>query len=282
MNKKIILFFSVLLFQACSSHTSLRKSTFDGSLERSIASEKFIDKIPFPSGAIDPKTYIASEVEYKKMEEIARIDGLERDMKKEDCGERESGFWMICSIHDSEVALGYMDDNGPLKKLHPVELAALNWYADRDYVAFNEALRTMDPEKLKLHELKIKLAISGLNKGFKHLGRSVRCDNSQVEGEQKTQAVADRYSVGEVFQTRSFLSTSLGENPQFIETWLKSCGVLLNIYQRGGGVLIEEIASYIDEQEVLVKPLTKFKVLKKNKTTKNGKLFYIIDLEEVN
>lgn len=246
-----------------------------------MASEKLLDKIPFSSGAIDPNTYIASEVEYKKMEQIAYEDGIKRDMKKEECGNRESGFWMICSIFDGEEALSYMDEQGALKKLHPVELAALKWYGDRDFGAYNEALRTMDPEKLKIHELKIKLVISGLNKGFKHLGRSVRCDNNQVEGEAKTQAAADRYNVGEIFQTRSFFSTSLGENPYFIETWVKPCGVLLNIYQRGSGVLIQDIANYPQEEEVLVKPLTKFKVLKKNKTTKNGKLFYIIDLEEV-
>lgn len=97
-----------------------------------------------------------------------------------------------------------------IKKLHPVELAAFNWYGDHDFKAYNEALRTMDPEKLKMHELKIKLVISGLNKGFKHLGRSVRCDNHRVEGEEKNQAAADRYNVGEFFQMRSFFSTSLG------------------------------------------------------------------------
>lgn len=281
-SKNIFLILSFGLLQSCvSSSLSVKKSSVE-TLQRDVASQNIIDKIPFPSGEVDPKTFLSSKSERDLFLQYAIADGKDRGMEKADCGERESGYWDICFIYDAENIIKNLPAQSPLKKVDAIEMASMMWYADFGSSALNQALRTMDRDSLAEHELRLKLMISGLNRASTYTGPSVRCDSSRANDNETTEKAARRYSVGEVFQTKSFFSTSLGTSESYIEIWLKPCRVQLNIYQHGGGVLIESLSSRPDEQEILVKPLTKYKVIKKQKSLKNGDTFYEIDLEELN
>lgn len=280
-NKNIFLVLSFWVLQSCVSNSVIVKKSSSDNLKRDVASKNIIDKIPFPSGDVDPKTFLSSKSERNLFLQQAIANGKDQGMEKADCAERESGYWDICFIYDAENVIRNLPPQSPLKKIDAIEMANIMWYADFGSSIFNDALRTMDHKRLNESEPRIKLMLSGLNKAAGYTGPSVRCDSSPVKDDEKTENAANRYVVGEVFQTKSFLSTSLGTSESYIETWLKPCKVQLNIYQHGGGVLVEDISSRPEEQEILVKPLTKYKVLKKQKSLKNGDIFYEIDLEEL-
>ncbi len=239
--------------------------------------------IIFPSGSINPIGYEAPADLRKKFRNIASEKAKERGiMSAKDCFSEDSdGYLRFCFIAYAEKALKQLPKNHPLKALAPEEHAAISWYADFGFQSYNSALWSQNLEELRQNELEIKLTLSALNRLPMENRQVVRCDLSDSTGslsEEEILKVANRYTENSISLIKGFWSTSIGTDPSFIKQWIDPCYVQLNITLLGAGASIAELSSRPHEQEILVRPMTQFRVLQKNKLSKNGKTFFQIDL----
>jgi hypothetical protein len=244
------------------------------------------DLIPFSSGKIDPKNYLSSETDRKKFLDSAFEKAKEKDFKsKDDCPLEESSYELLCLIAGAERALNGLPVNHHLKRLFPEEYTSLKWYTDFGSDLYNSALKYQKIEELDRYELEIKLAISGLNRISPFTGDVVRCDfrdeGEKIAKDSDVLKVANRYHVNETRVFKEFLSTSLGQETDYIVQWIVPCRVRLNIHLKNLGVDIAALSDRPWEQEILLPPLSKFKVLSKNQRTVSGRTVFFIELEQL-
>ncbi len=275
MSRPFIFLLCIIVLSSCASTDHAR--------EPANRRKGFLRVIPF-SPSIDPSEYIAEPEVYKELQEQADEEAEKNDLDVGDCTKLGSKYF-FCYINNAKRRLPYLKMNrSAFSYLHPTELAAIIAYSDIRYTDYNEKLREMAQDKrVRLtsdNELEIRLLISGLNKIEGYEGESSRCD-SFSESAVEEGVAEERYPEGEIIQIFSFWSTSRNNGKNYAKKWLASCRVKINIVQHGGGVMIEELSKYPDEQEVLVKPLTKFKVLRNERKIENFLAVHEIDLEEV-
>jgi hypothetical protein len=285
---KTLLIFSCLAVLACSTPA---KNSFDagvGFKGRFVSSESVSDHlIPFPSGSIHPVGFFVSSEDRRNFRNTSQIKAKDRGiMTDEDCFSGDSGGPHIyCMILEAERILNPLHRDNPLKKLTPEEYASLVWFTEFGYQIYNKSLWTQDPSDLTKNETGIKLALSGLNRLPGENRQVVRCDLADENGslsEEQIRSVANRYEKNKTFRIKGFWSTSIGTDPDYVEQWIQPCHVELKIHLNGSGVLIQEISTRPQEQEILVRPLTQFSVVAKKESKKNGKSFVEIELTETN
>lgn len=249
----------------------------------SIESSTSLASIPFSSGALDPRIYIAEEADRSAFIKSVTERSNPNDVTPEDCAGGDYGYNLLCGFYNSRLRLKELAEDDPAKKLSPEEYAALRWYSDWGYITYNSALWKLDIAELDRSEYDIKLAISAINHLPKKEQTTIRCDLVDKEGALPNSDVisaADRYQESKEFQALGFWSTSLGTSQEFIDGWIKPCRVLIHVKLKSSGALMDTVSSRAYEQEVLVRPMTRFKVLSKTHSSEE-KLAFEIEVEEI-
>lgn len=157
----------------------------------------------------------------------------------------------------------------PLYKLSEQELSAIVSYSEWDYQTINKYLWNIKKndkvnEDAPIDEAKSLMLLSAINKLPDHVGQVYR---GEIIDSQPFQHALDRFNsipeVGQVYRFPSFTSTTEGLGATSQRKFIQTSAVVFLIKSKTGKSIKAGSTRTHEEEEVLFRPMTPFRVIKK-------------------
>jgi hypothetical protein len=284
--KRYFLFF-LILTTGCSTPSLIPSyeagRSFKGRIPASDNAKSLVATISFPSGSFTPKGYLLSGEQMQTLKQSMLQSVMENGRSPNCFSDEAEAFSNYCEIVKIERELQKNPPPSPWKNLSSEEFHFLRYFTSHGYQDINQALWSQDPSLLARYEQSVRMIVSGINRLPPESRQVFRCDLVKDKNpfDAEILKVAERYQEGRAFTVRGFWSTSVGTDQEYIREWVRPCYVQLRIQLKGAGADVSYVSVRPEEQEILVLPMTSFKVIKKNQSTKNGSLFFDIEIEQI-